>query len=48
MTKELKALTRKTEAMAKKVANLEKGQAAAKAKPKAKAKTRIGGTLVKG
>ena len=37
--RELKALTRKTEAMAKKVAKLEKAQAAAKAKPKAKAKT---------
>jgi len=39
VTKELKTLTRKTEAMAKKVAKLEKAQAAAKAKPKAKAKT---------
>ncbi len=39
VTNELKALTRKTEALAKKVANLEKAQAAAKAKPKAKAKT---------
>ena len=39
VTKELKTLTRKTEAMAKKVAKLEKAQAAAKRKPKAKAKT---------
>ena len=39
VAKELKALTRKTEAMAKKVAKLEKSQAAAKRKPKAKAKT---------
>ena len=39
VVKQLKALTRKTEAMAKKVAKLEKSQAAAKRKPKAKAKT---------
>jgi predicted RNase H-like nuclease (RuvC/YqgF family) len=39
VAKELKALTRKTEAMAKKVDKLEKSQAAAKRKPKAKAKT---------
>ena len=39
VTRELKALTRKTEAMAKKVSKLEKAQAAAKAKPKVKAKT---------
>jgi len=39
VTRELKALTRKTEAMAKKVTKLEKAQAAAKRKPKAKAKT---------
>ena len=39
VAKELKALTRETEAMAKKVAKLEKSQAAAKRKPKAKAKT---------
>lgn len=39
VTTELKALTRKTESIAKKVTKLEKAQAAAKAKPKAKAKT---------
>ncbi len=39
VTKEIKDLTTKTEAMAKKVAKLEKAQAAAKRKPKAKAKT---------
>jgi len=39
VAKELKALTRKTEAMAKKAAKLEKSQAAAKRKPKAKART---------
>ena len=39
VTRELKALNRKTEAVAKKVAKLEMAQAAAKAKPKAKAKT---------
>jgi hypothetical protein len=39
VTKELKALTRKTEAMANKAAKLEKAEAAAKPKPKAKAKT---------
>jgi hypothetical protein len=39
VTKGLKALTRKTEAMAKKVAKLEQAQAAAKRKPKAKVKT---------
>jgi septal ring factor EnvC (AmiA/AmiB activator) len=38
VTKGLKALTRKTEALWKKVAKLEKAQAAAKRKPKAKAK----------
>jgi septal ring factor EnvC (AmiA/AmiB activator) len=39
VTKGLKALNRKTESLAKKMAKLEKAQAAAKAKPKAKAKT---------
>jgi septal ring factor EnvC (AmiA/AmiB activator) len=39
VTKGLKALTRKTESLAKEVAKLEKAQAAAKRKPKAKAKT---------
>ncbi len=39
VNRELKALTRKTESMAKKVAKLEKAQAAAKRKTKAKAKT---------
>jgi hypothetical protein len=39
VTTDLKALTRKTEAMAKNVDKLEKAQAAAKRKPKAKAKT---------
>ena len=39
VTKQLKALTRKTEAMAKMVAKVEKAQAVAKAKPKVKAKT---------
>jgi hypothetical protein len=38
VTKVLKALTRKAEAMAKKVDRLEKAQAAKKRKPKAKAK----------
>ena len=39
VTKGLKALTRKTEQVAKKVDKLEKAQAAGKRKPKAKAKT---------
>jgi len=41
VTKELKALTRKTEAMAKNMAKLEKAQA--KAKPKAKAARKAAG-----
>ena len=39
VSKELKALAKKTEGIMKAVAKLEKAQAAAKAKPKAKAKT---------
>ena len=39
VTKELKALTRKTEQVANKADKLEKAQAARKRKPKAKAKT---------
>lgn len=40
VTKELKALVRKTETLAKKVDKLEKAQAAAKRKTKTKAKTK--------
>jgi hypothetical protein len=41
VTNEFKALTRKTEAMLKKVAKLEKAQTAAKRKPKAKATKKV-------